>query len=221
MKYCALLHNFNMMVISFVCLIGLVYEVSVAYTKDGMYAIICDPHQKYNNGKIIIWIYFYYISKYIELFDTFLLVLRRSQLRFIHTYHHVTTMFITFFGLATGGTGQWIIITLNVFVHVIMYYYYVQVTLGRHVWWKTYVTDIQLTQFAIDVLFLSYYIYAELVYERPIGNSCSGDLTGAILCDIIVSSFFVLFFQLRQRNLRAARAKESSQKQQSLEKKLQ
>jgi fatty acid elongase 3 len=204
LKYMALLHNFNMMAISLVAFAGLAYEAGSLISSHGWYVMICDPEHKYITGKAAFWMYIYYVSKYVELFDTVLLVLRRSQLRFIHTYHHVTTMTITYLGLYTRGTGQWVIILLNVFVHVVMYYYYIQVTLGNHVSWKMRLTDLQLAQFILDCAFFTYYIYAELYYERPRGGKCSGSLPGAILSDLIVASFFILFFRLRQANLRAA-----------------
>ncbi len=148
----------------------------------------------------------YYVSKYIELLDTLIIVLRRSELRFIHTYHHVTTMFITFFGMVTNGTGQWVIILLNVWVHVIMYYYYMLISMGiRDIWWKMYLTDIQLVQFVVDMIAFTFYIFSDVMYERPRGNKCTGSLGGAILGDFIVASFFVLFYRLKMTNLRKMR----------------
>ncbi|KAL9657488.1 hypothetical protein ABK040_016754 [Willaertia magna] len=209
MKWIAFLHNFNMTVISLACFIGLVYEALKIYLSEGYYPLICDPEHKYNVGPLQFWCYMYYLSKYVELFDTVLLVLRRSRLRFIHTYHHVSTMFICYFGLASNGTGQWIVIMLNTLVHIIMYYYYMKVTLGFDVWWKYYLTDMQLLQFILDVGAFSVYIYSEVVYERPKGNHCTGSLEGAIIGDLVVISFFFLFFKLRQDNLRALRAKKA------------
>ncbi len=195
-----------MMFISLVCMLGLVYEVSRVYLSHGIYDLICDPRHEFNQGKIVFWMYMYYVSKYIELLDTLIIVLRRSELRFIHTYHHVTTMFITFFGMVTNGTGQWVIILLNVWVHVIMYYYYMLISMGiRDIWWKMYLTDIQLVQFVVDMIAFTFYIFSDIMYERPRGNKCTGSLGGAILGDFIVASFFVLFYRLKMTNLRRMR----------------
>ena len=203
LDYGSILHNANMMLISLVCLMGLAWEVSKVYWSHGMYHLVCDPSHQFNKGKIVFWMYMYYASKYIELLDTLFIVLRRSELRFIHSYHHVTTMFITFFGLVTTGTGQWVIILLNVWVHVIMYYYYLLISVGvRDIWWKMYLTDVQLVQFVVDMCGFSYYIFADLVYERPRNNKCTGTLTGAIMGDVIVASFFLLFYRLKQLNLK-------------------
>ena len=46
---------------------------------------------------------------------------------------------------------QWVPIGLNLAVHVLMYYYYAQATLGQRVWWKRHLTSAQIVQFAVDV----------------------------------------------------------------------
>ncbi|KAG2388726.1 hypothetical protein C9374_000165 [Naegleria lovaniensis] len=213
LKWVAFLHNLNMTVISLVCFFGLLFEVAKIGLKDGFYSLLCDPEHKYNVGYIPFWTYMYYMSKYVELFDTFLLVIRRSRLRFIHTYHHVTTMSICYYGLYTGGTGQWIPIALNTFVHIIMYYYYMKVTLGFDVWWKMYLTDIQLVQFILDAATFTAYCYVEMFWERPRGNTCTGSFYGSLTGDIVVISFFFLFFKLRQENARALAKKKAAKEQ--------
>ena len=58
--------------------------------------------------------------------------------------------------LPSGGSA-WIAGLINSFVHCIMYSYYLLAGLGpavrRHLWWKRYLTQLQLTQFAVIVLF--------------------------------------------------------------------
>jgi hypothetical protein len=111
------------------------------------------------------------------------------------------------------GTGQWIPISVNTFVHILMYWYYLQVTIGNDVWWKGYLTDIQLVQFVIDaVVAFSGHIFSNYYWEYPRGNTCSGSEWGAWAGNFIVISFFILFFQLRQKNARAVRAKQEAAK---------
>ncbi len=43
LEYCSIAHNFNMMFISLVCMLGLIYEVSRVYLSHGIYDLICDP----------------------------------------------------------------------------------------------------------------------------------------------------------------------------------
>jgi fatty acid elongase 3 len=141
--------------------------------------------------------YIYYLSKYYELLDTLLIVLRRAPLRFIHTYHHSVTMLVAFAGSYFCGTGVWYPVGLNCFVHVIMYYYYILVSFGKTPWWKIYVTDIQNTQFWFDLG--AYFVWTgqNLFYEYPRGRRCQGDMFYAHCAAFALMSFMVMFRNLR------------------------
>ncbi|KAF5281627.1 hypothetical protein FQR65_LT02947 [Abscondita terminalis] len=105
--------------------------------------------------------WWYFFSKVVELLDTVFFVLRKkqSQVTFLHVYHHANTMFFSWVYLKFLPGSQGIIIGfLNSAVHVVMYFYYFISSLGpkyqKYLWWKKYMTWIQLTQFCLMLLYL-------------------------------------------------------------------
>ncbi|XP_050039015.1 very long chain fatty acid elongase AAEL008004-like [Dermacentor andersoni] len=91
-----------------------------------------------------------------DFLDTAFFVLRKkdSHISVLHVVHHVLVVFNGWYGLAYGADGH-IALTLifNSFVHVVMYSYYFLSLLGpavrKHLWWKRYLTQLQMFQFAV------------------------------------------------------------------------
>ncbi|XP_061585322.1 elongation of very long chain fatty acids protein 7a [Cololabis saira] len=118
----------------------------------------------------------YYFSKFIEMLDTVFFVLRKknSQVTFLHVYHHSIMPFTWWFGVrfAPGGLGTFHAL-LNCVVHVIMYTYYGLTALGpgyeKYLWWKKYLTTIQLVQFVTVTTHISQYFFMkDCPYQFPI-----------------------------------------------------
>lgn len=118
----------------------------------------------------------YYFSKFIEMFDTIFFVLRKKngQITFLHVYHHSIMPFTWWFGVrfAAGGQGTFHAL-LNCVVHVIMYSYYSLSALGpayqKYLWWKKYLTTIQLIQFVMVTTHIwQYFFMKDCPYQFPI-----------------------------------------------------
>lgn len=101
------------------------------------------------------------IDRVIDLFDTVFFVLRKKQshVTFLHVYHHISVVAIIwtaskyFQGLEFGIVGL-----VNVFVHMIMYFYYLVAALGprfkKFLWWKRYLTTLQIVQFLVVLAYM-------------------------------------------------------------------
>ncbi|XP_025204858.1 elongation of very long chain fatty acids protein AAEL008004-like [Melanaphis sacchari] len=102
------------------------------------------------------WAYFF--SKVLDLLDSIFFVLRKkqSQLTFLHIYHHGTILIFSWSIIKFYPGGQVTIFgTLNSFVHVVMYSYYLLTISNpeyKKAWWKKYLTQLQLIQFVITIL---------------------------------------------------------------------
>ncbi|XP_034824362.1 very long chain fatty acid elongase 7-like [Maniola hyperantus] len=128
--------------------------------RDGILYAGCRYPSNTQNPMLLDLGWWYFFAKFTELLDTVFFVLRKKdkQLTFLHVYHHVIMALYSwsYLKFAAGGEGA-ILALLNSVVHVVMYTYYLLSGLGprfqKYLWWKKYVTKMQLMQFA---LMLSY-----------------------------------------------------------------
>ena len=106
-------------------------------------------------------IYLFYISKYYEFFDTFLLYLNGKSPIFLQKYHHIGAVVCWHLHYHYKVDCVWIPSIANSFVHTIMYSYYLgcllKINQVRFI--KKYITSLQLAQLFIpNFICLYYYI---------------------------------------------------------------
>ncbi|NXB71918.1 ELOV4 protein, partial [Donacobius atricapilla] len=135
------------------------------------YSYLCQPVD-YSRSELgmrmarVCWWFFF--SKVIELLDTIFLILlkKQEQVTFLHVYHHGSMLFNWWSGVKYVPGGQAFFIgMLNSFVHIFMYGYYALASLGprmrRHLWWKRYLTILQMCQFVAIAAHSSYNLFTE------------------------------------------------------------
>ncbi|KAL1116487.1 hypothetical protein AAG570_004959, partial [Ranatra chinensis] len=104
-------------------------------------------------------VYVYFLVKILDLLDTVFFVLRKknSHVSFLHLYHHTGMVCLSFSGAkwAPGGHGTFLGFN-NSIVHMVMYTYYLAATLRPDskytIWWKKYITQLQMLQFLLNTL---------------------------------------------------------------------
>ncbi|XP_063388500.1 very long chain fatty acid elongase AAEL008004-like [Cydia fagiglandana] len=116
--------------------------------------------------KIVIHhVYMYYVIKVIDLLDTVFFILRKkfSQVSFLHVYHHLGMCLLGFVGnkYVPGGHGV-MLGFINSVVHTVMYtYYLISVVRPQWVrrWWKKYITQLQILQFALLIFHFGHVLF--------------------------------------------------------------
>ncbi|KAG1654181.1 Elongation of very long chain fatty acids protein 1 [Nymphon striatum] len=103
------------------------------------------------NNLMLNVIWYFWISKFVELLDTIYFVLRKKdrQVTVLHVYHHCTMIFNVWITIKLSPVGHFTFIGFtNSFVHFPMYAYYGLAAIGPHMQkylgWKKYITTIQL-----------------------------------------------------------------------------
>ncbi|KAJ2477529.1 Fatty acyl-CoA elongase/Polyunsaturated fatty acid specific elongation enzyme [Coemansia sp. RSA 2131] len=197
----AQIHNLGLTLISLVLLVLYVEELTPIISKGGLFHAVCAEEAWTQRLEVLY--YLNYLTKWIEFTDTVFLALKKKPLQFLHVYHHTLTMVLCFTQLNGNTSVSWVVITLNLFVHVVMYFYYFLASCRIYPWWKKYVTTLQITQFIIDlgfVYFCTYQLIASRYYKfLPHCGTCAGTEEAAIFGCALLSSYLLLFIQFFQR----------------------
>ncbi|XP_043254215.1 elongation of very long chain fatty acids protein 1-like [Colletes gigas] len=149
--------------------------------------------------------YYGFVIRVFDLFETIVFVLRKKnrQVSFLHLYHHITTVIVTWLNVKYVSTGMSLTIGIvNSTIHVIMYTYYLLSTYGPSVQrklqpLKPMITIAQMVQFVFLILYM-------LQTLRP---TCRGLLIPASVMFVNVWINLILFYNFYRKNYTAKKSK--------------
>jgi hypothetical protein len=118
LKYPFLIHNLALTIGSGALLAVMLEEVFPILKRGGMLYGICHPAAWTTRLETFYIINYYF--KYWELVDTVFLVLKKKPLQFLHVYHHSATALLCYYQLTGKTSVSWVVIVLNLAVHVLM-----------------------------------------------------------------------------------------------------
>lgn len=146
----------------------------------------------------------YYCAKYLDLFDTVFFILRKkdNQVTFLHVVHHSVMPFCTYIALHFAPIGRTSIIGIvNSIIHTVMYTYYCMSSMPsmrQHLWWKRYLTQMQIVQF---IIFFAHSIQGLFLIDRkdfPIAISVL-ELLNALFFIKSFTDFFLKTYKKQEK----------------------
>ncbi|TIA87685.1 hypothetical protein E3P99_03027 [Wallemia hederae] len=206
------IHNTILYVGSGLLLALMAEEVIPIIYKRGFYYSICSEDAW--TSKLEFYYLINYYFKYIELIDTVFLVLKKKPLAFLHVFHHAATAALCYTQLEGRTAVSWVVISLNLAVHVLMYYYYYATAGGAKIWWKKYLTTMQITQFIIDIFIVYFATYQHYGYRWgwPHVGDCTGSRFAAFCGCGLLTSYLFLFIAFYIKTYKSAGKKGTSVK---------
>ena len=151
--------------------------------------LLCNPisidAEGYNIARVFV---LFYMQKYLEFFDTWFFLLRKSsrQVTFLHLFHHSSITVVVGSILPFDYNGDmYLPIMLNSANHMLVYLHYLLATLGLNSWWAPYITSLQLAQFII--------IFGQSLLSYRVGPTCGSPDFAKILIIVYMGSMVALF----------------------------
>eukprot|EP00041_Stephanoeca_diplocostata_P023042 m.559601 g.559601 ORF g.559601 m.559601 type:complete len:302 (+) comp22206_c0_seq5:69-974(+) len=195
MRMASAIHNLILLVWSAIMFLILGSAMFEQWQNYGVRALFCAANVEQSHPRINYAMYIFYLSKFYELLDTIIIRFKKRPLIFLHWYHHSIVLAMTWswihYRMIFGSGGM----IANTLVHVFMYYYYFCASLGyKDIWFKKYITSMQLVQFATSfVLSAIYYQYS--VDGQPCLGSDSGAFEFSVLANVSFFCLFAIFYR--------------------------
>lgn len=152
---CVAIHNFGLAVFSAVVAANawpIVFQHAQQY---GWAATYCDPNGTlWGEAGFGTWAFIFYISKFYEFLDTWILVLKGKTPSFLQVYHHTGIVFGMWIGILSHSSWLKYVTLLNSVIHTFMYMYFTVKTINPKIEIKAAknLTMAQITQFFIGIV---------------------------------------------------------------------
>jgi hypothetical protein len=120
----------------------------------GWRATFCDVDGDLWASGLGAWSTVFYISKYYEFADTWILLLKGKEASFLQVYHHAGIVFNMWGAVASQSSWLLSVVLLNSMIHTLMYTYFLLKTIEPKIEIKAakYLTQAQIGQFFTGIL---------------------------------------------------------------------
>lgn len=164
----------------------------VQLRSNSFHQIFCLYPDYLDRGPVGMWSMLFVFSKVMELLDTVFLVWDNKPLIFLHWYHHLTVLLLSWHAYVSRSPISLHVMSMNYSIHTVMYAYYFLRTVGRWPRWLSpqFITTAQIAQMVVG----SSLCAAGLIYKLNYPQ-CHAPTSNLVFAAIIYSSYFCLFIQ--------------------------
>ncbi|KAL8918776.1 MAG: hypothetical protein Q9208_007173 [Pyrenodesmia sp. 3 TL-2023] len=126
-----------------------------------------DVGRLWNEG-LAFYGWLFYLSKFYEVVDTFIILAKGKNTAFFQTYHHAGALFCVWSGIRYMSPPIWMFVIVNSGIHTLMYAYYTLNHLGIRVTQglKSTLTTLQIVQFVFGVTYAMAHLF--IAYDIPV-----------------------------------------------------
>ena len=194
------LHNLALAIFSGVCAWNS-WRVVLQHGFDrGFMAVYCDTDGALWHNGLGAWSFIFYISKYYEFVDTWVLVLKGKPASFLQVYHHTGIAFIMWCAVASQSAWLLFVVLLNSVIHTLMYTYFLIKTISpkTEIRAARYLTMAQITQFLTGIACTTGIFF--------LGNDCDTQSSRFALAGLHIYGYglIALFFAFAKRKYKTS-----------------
>ncbi|KAH9374272.1 hypothetical protein HPB48_005592 [Haemaphysalis longicornis] len=164
----------------------------------GGYNVFCQgvSYSRDENAMTILNLtWWYLLVRIADFFDTLFFVARKkfSHITVLHVLHHFLVVLSGWLWITFGCDGQVLMgICFNSFIHILMYSYYFLAALGprvqQYLWWKKYLTRLQIFQFVFLTIHVSIPIFYDCGYPLVLTVLASAQGTLGV---VLFTNFYI------------------------------
>lgn len=164
-QYGIILHNAILAVFSATCAynsVGIIFNHIYTY---GLYDTYCNNiNSTFWNDGFGSWAIIFYVSKYYEFVDTWILVFKGKEASFLQVYHHTGIAYIMWCAVLSQSSWLLFVVSLNSIIHTLMYTYFCikSISPTTEIAMAKYLTMAQIGQFFTGIICtIPIFIYGE------------------------------------------------------------
>jgi len=186
-------HNLLLCIFSVLCFVNTAPVIYDMMFNIGWSKASCGLIQKEYESTYGLWCFLFYLSKYYEFMDTYIVIWKGRRPIFLQKFHHIGAVIGMWLVVTTKSTCGYIFVVENSFIHSIMYLYYALTVWKIRVPFKFVITMLQMIQFVSG---MSLGIVQLLFFGECLSV---GDKVTIWYHEIYVGALFILFRQFYQK----------------------